>query len=351
MASGRRRRRGGSDTQRRVPGVRRGHGGVFGRSAGAAASRRHGPAKRQLGCRPRAAPVEPGQPRRSACGFPPLATSPGDPLPGWRVGGHHWGEAPSVPQQGDPTITTTRLVPPKGFAREGNAARTTCTPPTLGTGAPGVHHFPSPDPNRQKKPPPGLKTPSPPPGTGRGGAGQALNGTNALHLCLLPQRMENQGTLGSPSAKADPRQPPAAPRLPSSRGTHRAGSRSHWLPAPQAAAAASPALFSKLFPWPQLTPALGLSCSLLSSFSPEKSRNSADAEGAELIYAAASLALPYTSSGSTFGDPRGCNLSLDGAGAIIPPPFPSHWRTTSHLNVIQSCSRTGISLGAPQRDL
>lgn len=281
----------------------------------------------------------------SSSGNKPRGSSAG--TAGW---GAPLGEAPSVPQQGDPTITTTRLVPPKGFAREGNAARTTRTPPTLGTGAPRGHHLASPDPNRWKKPPPGLTTSSPPPGTGGGGAGLALNGTNALYPHSSPPKMENQGTLGSPSAEADPQQPPAARQLPPGRGTHRAGSRSHWLPAPRAATAASPALFSKLFPWPQLTPALGLSRSLLSSFSPEKSRNSADAEGAELIYAAGSPALPYTSSGSTFRDPRSCNPSLDSAGVIIPPPFPSHWSMMSQLNVIQSRSRTGILLGAPEGD-
>lgn len=130
-----------------------------------------------------------------------------------------------------------------------------------------------------------------------------------------------------------------SPSSPPCRGTHHAGSRPRCLPAPQAAAAASPALFSKLFPWPRLTPALGLSCSLLSSFSPEKSRNSADAEGAELIYAVGSPALLYRSPGSTFRVPRSHNHAPDGAGAIISPPFPSQQGTTSQLNAIQSRSR------------
>lgn len=132
---------------------------------------------------------------------------------------------------------------------------------------------------------------------------------------------------------------PGSPLAPPSQGTHRAGSRPRCLPAPRAAAAASPALFSKLFPWPQLTPALGLSCSLLSSFSLEKSRNSADAEGAELIYAVGSPALLYTSPRSNFRDPRNCNPTPDGTEGIISPPFPSHQGTTSQLNAIQSGSQ------------
>lgn len=107
-----------------------------------------------------------------------------------------------------------------------------------------------------------------------------------------------------------------------SRGTHGASSRSCCLLSPRAATAASPAVFSKLFPWPWLTPALGLSCSLLSSFSPKKSRNNGNAEGAELIYAAGSPALLYSSPRSSFGDSHGHDPSLDGAGATIPPPSP-----------------------------
>lgn len=95
-------------------------------------------------------------------------------------------------------------------------------------------------------------------------------------------------------------------------------------PAAPGAAAASPALFSKLFPWPRLTPALGLSCSLLSSFSPEKSRDRGDAEVAELIYATGSPAPLHMSPGSDFGDSHIRNSSPDNARAIISPPFPSH---------------------------
>lgn len=97
-------------TPRRVPGLRRGHGGVFGRSAGAGASGTGRPrGRRQLGCRPHAAPVEPGQPRHSACGFPPLATTPGGILRrdggvGGTIGARQ-GEPRASPGAGDPTIT------------------------------------------------------------------------------------------------------------------------------------------------------------------------------------------------------------------------------------------------------
>lgn len=122
-----------------------------------------------------------------------------------------------------------------------------------------------------------------------------------------------------PSQSSDiPQFPPAPP----GRGTHGAGSRFCCLPPLWAATAASPAVFSKLFPWPRLTPALGLSCSLLSSFSLKKSRNNGNAEGAELIYAAGSPALLYSSPRSSFGDPHGHDSSLDCAGATIPPSFP-----------------------------
>lgn len=58
--------------------------------------------RRQLGCRPRAAPVEPGQPRHSACGFPPLATAPGILRRDGGLGGTAGGEAPSISDCGRP---------------------------------------------------------------------------------------------------------------------------------------------------------------------------------------------------------------------------------------------------------
>lgn len=119
-----------------------------------------------------------------------------------------------------------------------------------------------------------------------------------------------------------PSQSCESPQFPPGWGTHSTGSQSHCLSQPQAATAASPALFSKLFPWPRLTPALGLSCSLLSSFSLEKSRNNDDAEGAELIYAEGSPTLLYSSPKSTFENPHGHDPSLDGTGATITSPFP-----------------------------
>lgn len=86
-------------------------------------------------------------------------------------------------------------------------------------------------------------------------------------------------------------------------------------------------LFSKLFPWPRLTPALGLSCSLLSSFSPAERQS----------YGRAVLQGTHPCFRGPLRDPRSHNPALDTIGASISSSFPSWFNDTySHC----SCTRS-----------
>lgn len=160
--------------------------------------------RRQFGCRPHAAPVEPGQPRHSACGFPPLATTPGDPPPGRRGGGHRRGETLSIPERGTPYNNKLpgrchqRALPGKEMLPNSHT-RT----PAQGIDAPGGHHLTGP-PEMEKTHPPGPKPLPLAPGTGRGDAGEEPNGADTLNPRSTPSKMENQGNLGNPSTELDP---------------------------------------------------------------------------------------------------------------------------------------------------
>lgn len=86
-------------------------------------------------------------------------------------------------------------------------------------------------------------------------------------------------------------------------------------------------LFSKLFPWPRLTPALGLSRSLLSSFSPAERQS----------YGRAVLQGTHPCFRGPLRDPRSHNPALDTIGASISSSFPSWFNDTySHC----SCTRS-----------
>lgn len=74
-----------------------------------------------------------------------------------------------------------------------------------------------------------------------------------------------------------------------------------------------------LSPWPRLTPAPGLSRSLLSSFSPEESQGSGGAEGAELIYAVGIWLCSTPVPGALLGTPMATTLSTP---ETTSPPFP-----------------------------
>lgn len=95
-------------------------------------------------------------------------------------------------------------------------------------------------------------------------------------------------------------------------------------------------LFSKLFPWPHLTLALGLSCSLLSSFSPEESQSCAEAEGTGLICATGSHIRAQPCFASSPWEPPELQSCSRWNWDNYSPPFPSRRGAGKQINAIYS---------------